>query len=408
MAGPAIAYILLWFPEPTQTFILDEVNTLIRLGTEVRVYTLYGPRSSARVAGMAPVTAPVTRLGLARLGSLVQSLRRVLPTQGREARQFLTGVIFRRWRSLETAGEAWWATLSGVHLSQKFRREGIRHIHAPWADGPATAAWVASRLSGIPFSFCAHAHDIYPPDGALREKLGAAAFVRVISRANRDYLAALAPQEAGKLATLHIGVPLPAAPSPPRPRQGPYRLAAIGRLVEKKGFDQLLWACRHLQAQGINFHLTLAGDGPQRRRLQGLVTKLGLQNRVDLPGFVPHSQVPAILYQADLFTLPCRVDSAGDRDGIPGIILESLAHEVPVVATEVSGIPEVIHSGETGWLVPPDDPQALARAIMDALAQPEEARRRARAGRRLVSEKFDSTKNYSRLKVWLERAAQRT
>jgi glycosyltransferase involved in cell wall biosynthesis len=179
-------------------------------------------------------------------------------------------------------------------------------------------------------------------------------------------------------------------------------------LVEKKGFDQLLSACRHLQAQGLDFHLTLAGDGPQRRRLQGLVRKFGLQDRVDLPGFVPHSQVPAILRQADLFTLPCRVDAAGDRDGIPGVILESLAHEVPVVATEVSGIPEVIHPGETGWLVPPDDPRALAGAIMDALAQPEEARRRARAGRRLVSEKFDSTKNYGRLKVWLEGAAQRT
>lgn len=406
MPGPRLAYILLWFPEPTQTFILDEVNTLIRLGAAVKVYTLYGPRSPGRVAGMAPVGAPVRHLGLQSLGDLAKDLGRFWRTYGQETRGFLTRAFLRRWRSLETMAEAAWAILSGVSLAPIFERDGVRHIHASWANGPATAAWVASRLSGIPFSFCARAHDIHPPDGALREKLRAAAFVRVNSRANYDFLAALAPQEAPKLTIIYNGVPLSASPAPPKPRQTPFRLLAIGRLVEKKGFDQLLSACRHLLTDGLDFHLTLAGDGPQRRRLQHLISTWDLHGRVAMPGFVLHRHIPSLLQQADLLIMPSRVDPAGDRDGIPNVIIESLAHEVPVVASNVSGIPEVIHPGNTGWLVPPNDPRALAQAITDAWARPEEARRRARAGRRLVLKEFDSTQNYGRLKAWLEASAR--
>jgi glycosyltransferase involved in cell wall biosynthesis len=405
MAGPNIAYILLWFPEPTQTFILDEVNTLIRLGTAVKVYTLYGPQSPGRVAGMAPVTAPVRHLGLGSLASLLKELTRFWTNQSNDARQFLTGVIFRRWRSLETAGEALWATLTGVYLAQMFLRHGVRHIHAPWADGPATAAWVASQLSGIPYSFCAHAHDIYPPDGALEEKLAASAWVRVISEANRHHLATLAPEDANKLVTIYCGTPVTTTPAPPRLLSPPHRLLALGRLIKKKGFDVLLSACHHLASRGVDFRLTLAGAGPQLRKLQRLVREYGLEDQVGFPGFVPHRQVSQLFNQADLFIMPSRVDPAGDRDGIPVVVLESLAHAVPVVGTDVSALPEVILPGETGWLAPPDDPPALAWAIMEALADPREARRRAEAGRALVSRQFDSQTNYARLKAWLENSA---
>lgn len=213
MAGPLVAYILLWFPEPSQTFILDEVNTLVGLGLDLTVYTLYGPRSSHLIAGMGPVAAPVIPLGVPTLGAWIKDL---LKLGGRSpgGRRFLKSVLLRRWRSLETAGEALWATLAGVSLARRFLASGIEHIHAPWADGPATAAWVASRLSGIPFSFCAHAHDIYPPDGALREKLEAASLVRVISEGNRRHLSALAPETESKMVTIHYGSPLKPRPAP--------------------------------------------------------------------------------------------------------------------------------------------------------------------------------------------------
>jgi colanic acid/amylovoran biosynthesis glycosyltransferase len=407
MPGPRVAYILLWFPEPSQTFILDEVNTLVRLGLDLRVYTLYGARPAGRVAGMGPAKAPVAHLGLGSLAPLAQEMLLLRRHRGADGVRFLARVLARRWRCLETAAEAGWAALAGVHLARRFQAEGITHIHAPWADGPATAAWVASRLSGIPFSFCGHARDIYPPDGALEEKLAAATMARVISEVNRGYLAGLVPAEAHKLVKISIGAPL--APEPrPRLRSGPpFRLLALGRLVVKKGFAVLLESCRLLAAAGVDFRLTLAGDGPERRHLQALVRRQGLEGRVELPGFVPHREVSELLREAHLFIMPSVLAPSGDRDGIPTVILEALLHEVPVVASGLSGIPEAIHPGETGWLAPPGDSRALAQAIQEALAAPEEARRRARAGRELVFQEFNSRKNYGELKACFERISRR-
>jgi len=397
-----VAYILLWFPEPTQTFILDEVNTLVDLGLEVTVFTLYGPRPPQRLAGMAEVKAPVVHLGLASTGKILGSLAHLRRDWGPEAPPFLRGVLLRRWRSLETAGEALWAALAGVHLAPRLQAESFTHLHAPWANGPATAAWVASHLTGIPFSFCGHAHDIYPPDGALREKLEAATLVRTISHANQRYLADLAPQAADKIVHITYGAPLTAEPRPPRTMTPPFQILALGRLVEKKGFPVLLAACRHLIESGVDFHLTMAGDGPERRRLVHLTEEYGLTDRVDFLGHVPHNRVPGLFRQADLFVMPCLVARRGDRDGLPNVILEALAFQVPVVATDVNGVNEAVLPGKTGWLVPPEEPRLLAQAMSEALSHPEESQRRAQAGRELVQREFDSRTNYARLKACLE------
>jgi glycosyltransferase involved in cell wall biosynthesis len=404
MSGPRVAYIILWFPKPTETFILDEVNTLARLGLEVEVHTLYGPYNPYRVAGMAAATAPVSRLGLASLKVLLNDLAHLGRHSGPGEGRFLAGVLLRRWLSLERAGEACWAVLAGVHLARKFRERGLDQIHAPWADGPATAAWVASRLSGIPFSFCARANEIHPPDGALKEKLAAARWVRTENLANRRYLAEFFPPAAGKLVNIYPGAPL-SAPRPglSPPEAPPYRLLALGRFVSYKGFAHLITACRQLMEGGLDYRLTLAGEGPQGFKLWRLVKNYHLEDRVALPGFVPHRQVPALLQQAHLLIMPSVIAPSGARDGIPTVILEALLHEVPVVATAVGGIPEVIQAGVTGWLVPPGDPKALGQAILEALEDPAEARRRARAGRELVEREFDSQKNYGRLKECFER-----
>ncbi|MFZ5453448.1 MAG: glycosyltransferase [Thermodesulfobacteriota bacterium] len=401
--GPRVAYNILWFPEPSQTFVLDEVNTLRLLGLDVEVFTLYGPRPPGWVAGMAPALAPVHHLGLASLGTLFLDLLRLIRDRHPRARRVLAETLVRKWRSLETAGEALWATLAGVHLGKHLTAAAFDHIHAPWADGPTTAAWVASRLSGIPFSFGAHAHDIYPPDGALREKLRAASFINTASAVNRNYFVALEPSVADKITVIHAGVPLTSGSAPVRTPRPPYQLLGLGRFVAKKGFPVLLAACRELAAQGLDFHLTLAGDGPQLRELQELAQNYGLQAKVSFPGFVPHHQVADLLQGTDLFIMPCILDPRGDMDGIPTVIMEALACEVPVVASDISGIREIVQPGQTGWLLPPGDPQALVQAIKEALSDPQEARRRAQAGKHLVAREFDSRKNYGRLKDLLEK-----
>lgn len=403
MGWPRLAYLLLWFPEPSQTFILNEVNTLFQLGLDLTVYTLYGPRSAGAISGMAPVAVPVHRLGIASLRRLLPELIDLRRSWGPSAETFLAKVLARRWRCLETAGEALWAGLVGVHLARRFLDDNVDHIHAPWADGPATAAWVASHLSGIPFSFCARARDIYPPDGALMEKLSAAVMVRTNNRANLRYLANLAPSAAAKIVNIYNGVSLAPDSLTSRPPLPSGRLLAVGRLVPKKGFLILLESCRQLAAQGINFHLTLAGDGPQRSQILNLIRNYRLGTQVSLPGFVPHGQVYQLIQRADLLIMPSVIAPSGDRDGIPNVILEALSEEVPVVATTVCGIPEVIFPGETGWLVPPKNPSALTQSIIEALTNPVEARRRARAGRELVRREFDSQKNYGQLKACFER-----
>lgn len=402
MSRAKVAYILLFFPEPTQTFVLDEVNTLIGLGLEVEVYSLYGPQAPARLAGLARPAAPVFHLGLASLGSLLQDLWRTTGSPGSPTISFLLRVLARRWRNLETAGEAAWAALAGVHLARRFKARGVTHIHASWANGPATAAWVASQISGITFSFCARAYDIYPPDGALREKLAAAAWVRTENHANLRYLARLCPSQDHKLTSIYNGVPLAAPADSSPPAAPPYRLLTLGRLVVKKGFAVLLEACRLLAHQGLEFQLTLAGAGPQERALRRMIENYGLESRVSLPGFVPHREVPRLLAQAHLFVMPSIIAPSGNRDGTPTVILEALQHGVPVVATDICGIREMVRPRETGWLTRPGDAPALAAAIQVALSHPQEAQRRAHWGRRLVQQEFDSRNNYARVKGRLE------
>jgi len=406
MPGPRVAYLLLWFPEPSQTFVLDEVNTLVRLGLDVRVYTLYGPRPAAVIAGMAQVLAPVQHLGAAALGSLVRDFLRLGRTWGPGAPALVRRVALRRWRSPETGGEALWACLAGVHLAGLLKADGIDHIHASWANGPATAAWVASGLSGIPFSFSGRAHDLYPPDGALAEKMAAASFIRTNTQINQRYLADFCPNLAGKVVNVYNGVSLP-PPAGPRPAlKPPFNLLALGRMVPKKGFGVLLAACRVLAEQGLDFHLTLAGDGPERKKLREQIEAQGLGARVSLPGTVPHREVARLMADSHLLVMPSLIAPSGDRDGIPNVILEALHCGAPVVASAVSGIPEVIRDGDTGWLTAPGDPEALARTVAAALTDPAEARRRAARGRDFVQREFDSRRNYGRLKALFEAAAQ--
>ena len=363
MAGPRLAYVLLWLPEPSQTFVLNEVNTLYKLGLHLKVYTLYGPRPPARVAGMGPVAAPLRRLGLPASGRLMQALAHLRNRWGAEAGRFLQQVLVRRWRSLETAGEALWSALAGVYLARQFVADGITHIHAPWADGPATAAWVASHLTGIPFSFSARAGDIYPSDGALAEKIRDAVFVRTNNRANLSYLAGQADGEINKIHVIYNGVSLQECQEAPVPMVPPVKILALGRFVRTKGYDVLLRAAKILKEMGQEFHLTLAGAGPRGPQLKYLARRLGLGPRVSFPGFIPYNRVADLFAAADVFVMPCVVHATSDRDGIPNVIMEALLHRLPVVASDVAGIREVIKDRETGLLVPQKDAAALARSI---------------------------------------------
>jgi glycosyltransferase involved in cell wall biosynthesis len=302
-----------------------------------------------------------------------------------------------RWSNPEREGESLWGAWCSPHLARRFQEEKITHIHAPWASGPATAAWAASQLTGIPYSFTGRAHDVFTPDSLLPEKVRDAAFVRGDSRAALTQLSALTGGAHGKFHLTYNGVPLTAlAPAPVR-MQPPYRLLALGRFVDLKGFDVLIEAGRILLDSGIDFHLTLAGSGPRGRHLKHLARKLGLAAQISFPGFISHDRVAELFYGTDIFIMPSTVQASGDRDGLPTVLLEALLHRVPVIASDVAGIGEVIADGVTGCLISPRDPRAIADAVLRMIRDREAALAMAERGRSRIQQDFDPETNHRRV-----------
>jgi len=395
--NPNTAYILLWFPEPSETFIFREVVNLRRLGLPLTVFTLYGRLTRSLSPEMRAFSEDVCRLGIPALKHLPKDILYWRKRRPRIVRRLFRTVLPRRWRSLETTGESLWAFLCGFTLARLFKASGVEHIHAPWASGPATAAWVASILAGIPFSFTARAGDIYPPDGALCEKIQACTFVRTNTGANVEYLKRFAGPHSNKIHLIYNGFPISRFRDAPVKMAPPFRLIALGRFAGKKGYDVLLRACRLLNERGVDFHLTLAGSGPRGILLKRLCSRLGLNDRVNFPGFIPYDRVPELLCSGDIFVMPSVIDKSGDRDGIPNVIMEALLHRLPVVASNVSAIGEVIQDGKTGLLVEPGNPEALARGIEKMTNNREAALAMARNGRAVVLERFDPEQNHRKV-----------
>jgi len=388
-----IAYVLLWFPLPSEMFIFREIKNLQGMGLPISVYSLYGPAKNGLSAEMRAF-GDVTRLGAA---AAPQVFRDVLAWAGRRpdvAKKLWASIPFRRWSCLEVAGESMWAFLAGFRLATLFEASGVTHVHAAWANGPATAAWVAATLLDLPFSFSGRAGDIHPQDGALAEKMRAASFVHTNNRANVDHLAGFVDEDgASKIHVVYNSLTLTSRVKAKVRMEPPYRLLAVGRFCRTKGFDMLLRACRLLDREGFPFQLTLVGAGFQGAYLRFLRRQLGLTGRVYMPGFVSHDRITELYASSDVFVMPSVIHTTGDRDGIPNVIMEALSHCLPVVATEVSGIPEVIEDGVTGRLVPQRDPAALAGAIKALVADRKSAVAMAAAGRKRVLAMFDPDKN---------------
>lgn len=390
---PKTAYVTLWYPKPSETFVVGEVNALKRLGLPIKVYTLYGKLTKHVSKCMDQCPVEVERLGCRSVSECVSALRhwwRAYPSRFRKTARTVLG---RRWRDLEQTGENSWAFLAGCLLARLFETEGVRHIHAGWANGPATAAWTAHLLTGIPFSFTGRAGDIYPPDGALKEKIAQACFVRTDGGFNVDYLRQFTHNKKESIVCIRNMLSWDSFEPAPLPMTPPVRLLAVARFVKTKGLDELLKACRMLYLQGVDFRLTLAGSGFLDRSLRTMARDLGIADKVDFPGFVLHDKVPELIRRHDIFIMPSKVTSSGDRDGVPTVIMESLLNGVPVVATDVGGIREIIRNGETGLLIDQRDPCAMVRAIRRLAEDRQAALRMAEKGKELVLGYYDTASN---------------
>jgi glycosyltransferase involved in cell wall biosynthesis len=397
-----VAYILKMFPRFSETFILSEILELEREGVNVRIFSLKTPNDGRTHADVARVKAPVTYVELSRwshAAKLVRPHARVFAwNPARYLRVAATAIARRRWGALKRF-------LQAGCVAPHLRDAGITHVHAHFASSATSVANYLHLLTGIEYSFTAHAKDIYIETVAsdvLTRKLTDARFVVTVSDYNVAHLKTLAP--AVPVRRIYNGLDLDQfKPNGTHPDETPLVLA-VGRLVEKKGFDDLIRAASLLRGR-IDFRCQIVGSGPEAPRLQGLIDELGLRHVVELTGPMPREELVRLYPRASVFVAPCVIGADGNRDGLPTVLIEAMALGVPVISTPVTGIPEIVRPGETGQLVAPNDPQGLARAIERALADPALARGMARTGRELVEQQFDLRRNVSQLRELFEKVS---
>jgi glycosyltransferase involved in cell wall biosynthesis len=388
-AGCPLGLLVKIWPKLSETFILEEVLTLQRHGVALRLYALAEPTDALTHSAVARVRAPLTYVPQSLRGHWAEFAARHLRVAGAAPLAYLRALVFavrRGRRALQDFLQAGW-------LAAQSRDDGIGHLHTHFISTPADVAELVSRLTTLPFSISAHAKDIYLSDPAdLRRKLEAARFTVTCTEFNRRTLASIAPR--ARVHRMYHGVDQ--TQFHPRQRAGisaPAVILSVGRLREKKGLDTLIDACRVLRARGQAFRCEIVGYGEEHDRLQARIARHGLTDEVCLVGKLPREQVIECYARAAVYVQPSRIAADGDRDGIPNVLLEAMAMGLPVVASSVSGIPELVRDGRNGLLVEPDDPVALADAITRLLHQPRLCAELTCHARETVAESFDNDRN---------------
>ena len=403
-APPRILYVVSLFPCWSETFIVREISEMLRHGADVRILSL---REAAEKMVQSDAAALLDRVTYPVGGwrNLRAALAQVARHPLREAADVmrLSTALWRHPSILAKSLVTWWRTLGAL---PEVRRLAPTHLHAHFATYPSTAAWLLSRRLGIPYTFTAHAHDIFLEDHLLAEKLASAAFAVVISRFNRAFLRERVPRRAAAdMRIVHCGV-RPDAFAFVREGRDARRILAVGRLDGIKGFEHLVDACALLRDRGVRFECDVIGSGPLEASIAGRIARAGLGDRVRLLGVRRQEEVRAALDRAGIFALPSVVTPRGDRDGIPVALMEAMARGVPVVSTQVSGIPELVEDGVTGLLAPPADAAALADALQRLLEDPALGARLARGARERVEREFDVRKESRKLYESIARLAR--
>ena len=397
------AYLVSRYPAVSHTFILREVLALRRLGIEIKTASVNPPdRTAEQMTAEEQVEAAGTFYIKSQGKALIAAahLRTLLASPGR----YLSGLLY----ALKLGGSDFHAILyhlfyfvEAVVLGDWMRREQLEHVHVHFATPAATVAMIARQCFAIEFSMTVHGPDeFYEVERYhLAEKVRQAAFVCAIGQYCRSQLMKLSdPEQWEKFEVSPLGVdPQVFQPVADKPAGEDYRIICVGRLVAAKGQAVLLQALARMQDASRKTSLTLVGDGPDRALLERVAAQLGILHRVTFTGSVNQDQIRDLYRQADLFVLP------SFAEGIPVVLMEAMAMEIPCVSTTITGIPELITSGAEGLLVPPSDSEQLAAAIVWLRLSPDFARSLARKARLKVIRRYHLQKNTTRLAAILRR-----
>lgn len=374
-----VLYVLKRYPRLSETFIVNEIAELERSGAHIGVDALLPPEDGPRHPDVARVRAAVRYLP-----------RRPRLRQRAVAGQHLALAARHPLRWIAEARRArrqdsWRRFLQAGLVARRVRAEGWQSIHGHFATAAAEVAGHAARLAGVPFTITAHAKDIYTDDNAprLAARLAGAGAVVTVSEHNRDHLRGALPAATVRLVRNAVSTPALSEAA------ATGDILTVARLVEKKGIDLLIRAFALVAATHTEPTLTVVGDGPLREELTALARELGVADRVAFLGALPSTAVHQAYLRSAMVVLPCRISADGDRDGLPTVLVEALARGRPVISTDVVGIGELVRDGQTGLLVTPESPEALATAMTRLLDDPTLGRRLGEEGRRLVSRDYD-------------------
>ncbi len=392
-ANPArVAYVVKRYPKFSETFIVNEILQHEAAGLALDIFSLRPVRDSHFQDALAAVQAPVTYLDdqaskAANLWEGLSSARRRLPD------------FWRRVDELDNIPVQ--DLMQGIALALEVHARQVTHLHAHFGTVAATVTRIAAHLAKRPYSLTLHAKDIYHSSvdsERLNRLIGDASAVVTVSDYNLDHLVRSCPSAAGKVRRIYNGLNMSRFPYLDGPADS-REILAVGRLVEKKGFDVLIDACALLRSRGVEFSCRIIGDGAERSALEAKVAHHLLGGQVELAGPRPHAMLIREFRTAAVLAAPCMVGGDGDRDGLPTVLLEAMALGTACVSTPVTGIPELLRHDESGLMVAERDPDQLADALQSLLEQPELRIRLARNARHRVVQDFDSAQNSAELRA---------
>jgi glycosyltransferase involved in cell wall biosynthesis len=386
---PRVGYVLKRYPRYSETFVVNEILAHERAGLRVEIFALRPPNDTHFQDAISRVRAPVTYLPCVGVKAAdfwqeIEDASRVVP-----------GLL----PALEAArGEEAIEVFQAIALAREAVGRGLTHLHAHFATSATTVARLAARFAGLPYTFTAHAKDIFHESVRhedLARKLADAASVVTVSDFNLQFLRETYGRAAAGVVRVYNGLDLAQFPFEPPAGRRP-RIVSVGRLVEKKGFGDLIEACALLRARGLDFDCAIVGAGPLETELRAQIAQLNLETVVELSGPRPQREVKRLVQDACAFAAPCVVGEDGNRDGLPTVLLEAMALGTPCVSTDVTGIPEIMRDGETGLLAPQHDAGALADSLARLLTSPQLANGLAKRARRLIEAEFDIERNAAR------------
>jgi glycosyltransferase involved in cell wall biosynthesis len=396
-----VAYLVRSWPRLSQTFVLNEILALERAGVGITIFAMSHADEGLVQPQLAEMRARVHHLDIGFRGRAGAHLRVAAAAPWRYLRTLAFALIRRDLLGGYTQSGALVAFDRAVVVAARIgvgRGRPAAHLHAHFAHDPALVGVLAHRLTGSTFSFTAHARDLYQiPGAALRRRAREASAVVTCCRANLEHIVRVVGDAGPPIELIYHGVDLERFhPPSSRPRHPVPLVVSVGRLVDKKGFDDLLRALALLVERGARFRCEIYGDGPCREGLEALRDSLGLGDVVGFRGACTQAELLRVYQDADLFALTPRLTEDGDRDGVPNVLVEAMACGIPVVSTVVGGIAELVDDGCEGLLAPAGDSAAIAARLEELLGNPELCRRLGEAATRRA-QRFDVRSAATRL-----------